>query len=127
MSPWVLSASMSSSTGRPSVPPTPSAGTDPGLEDVLESLYRDSGRRHAALPRFEPALHPPEDTDTYTWLYRPEPAPEAARPLTAPAAETVVRAPAPPAPAPRRRLVPSLLAGALACVSSVSALLARLL
>lgn len=89
---------MSSSTGRPSAP-TPLDGTDPGLEDVLESLYRDSGRRRRALPRFEPALHPPEDADDYAWLYRPEPLPDVDGDPTDP---TVVRQ-LPPAAVPSRR------------------------
>ena len=128
MSPWVLSASMSSSTGRPSVPPTPSAGTDPGLEDVLESLYRDSGRRHAALPRFEPALRPPEDAEGYAWLYRPEPRPDV-RSAAWPEGETVVRAPALPAAVPvRRRGVALVVASSslLLCVAVGVPLLAHL-
>ena len=119
---------MSSSAGRPSVPsPVPSTVADPGLDDVLESLYRDSGGGRRALPRFEPALRPPEDADGYAWLYRPEPAERPAS-LTTPAAETVVQPPTPGTGSPRSRgIVPRLLAGALVRVRFLSGLLARLL
>ena len=83
-----------------------------GVEDVVESLYRGSDRRPAALPRFEPALRPPADAEGYAWLYRPEPQP-APTGTAAAGADTVVCPPAPSAGVPRtrRRGVRALVAG----------------
>ena len=120
---------MSSSSGRPSVPPpVPPAPADGGLEDLVESLYRDSGSRRAALPRFEPALRPPEDAEGYAWLYRPEPRPDV-RSAAWPEGETVVRALALPAAVPvRRRGVALVVASSslLLCVAVGVPLLAHL-
>jgi hypothetical protein len=91
--------------------------------DAIESLYRDSGRRHPALRPFETALHPPEGADGYNWLYRTEPvAPVVAAGSTGP---TTLTSAVLVAPSPQRRwLVPALLAAGAACAALAGVLVA---
>ena len=90
--------------------------------DAIESLYRDSGRRHPALRPFETALHPPEGADGYNWLYRADPVLPAV--AAGPAGPTALTSAGLAAPAPQRRwLVPTLLAAGAACVALAGLLL----
>jgi hypothetical protein len=91
--------------------------------DAIESLFRDSGRRNSALRPFETALHPPEDTVGYGWLYRPE-EPAVASAAGAAASGAMPLVPVPVRSSPRRWWVPALLAGGLACAALVTVLLA---
>jgi hypothetical protein len=101
--------------------------TDPDARDALESLYRGSDRSGPALRPFRTALQPPEDTDGYSWLFRPE---SAAPPAgsTGPSAGSGeladVGTAASAAVRPRRRwLVATLLTAGAVCGALVAAVL----
>jgi hypothetical protein len=91
--------------------------------DAIESLYRDSGRRHSGLRPFETALQPPEGADGYGWLYRAEQVlptlsaePAAAATLTSPA---LISKALTASGSRRRWLFPAVLAAGGACLATV--------
>jgi hypothetical protein len=114
---------MSASAGCvPSPSAASSTATDPESVNAIESLYRDSGRRHPALRPFETALHPPEGADGYNWLYRAESVAPAV--AAAPASPTTLTSAVLVAPVPLRRwLVPALVAAGAACLALAGLLL----
>jgi len=56
-----------------------SSATDPSVPDPLDALFRGSSAGRSAQPavrHYEPSLRPPDGSDGYGWLYRPEPVPQ---------------------------------------------------